>query len=249
MADPVWWLVALGVLGLVFGSFIATVAIRWPEERSALRGRSECDGCGRTLTAAELIPLFSYAVQRGRCRECGAPIDWLHPLVELLGLAIGIGAAAVAPDWNGAAGAVFGWLLLMLAALDLRAFWLPNLLTGALALGGLATGLIGLAPPIEDRLIGGVAGFVVLWAVAALYRNVRGRHGLGGGDAKLMGGIGLWLGWHDLALLLFAASMIGLAAALILRLRRGRLSATDQLPLGTLLALAAFPCWMIQAIQ
>ncbi|WNO52932.1 prepilin peptidase [Stakelama saccharophila] len=249
MADPVWWMAALGALGLVFGSFIATVAIRWPEGRSALKGRSECDGCGRTLTVAELIPVGSYVAQRGRCRACGAAIGRLHPVVELLGLATGLVAAAVAPDWTGVAGAIFGWLLLTLAVLDLRAFWLPDLLTGALALAGLTTGLLGLAPSTQDRLIGGIAGFAVLWAVAALYRNLRGREGLGGGDAKLMGAIGLWLGWRDLPLVLFTACMIGLVAALVILARRGRLSATDQLPLGMLLALAAFPCWLTQAIR
>ena len=66
---------ALALLGALVGSFLATVAIRWPQERSALAGRSACDGCGRTLRAHELVPLASAFLQRGRCRACGARLD------------------------------------------------------------------------------------------------------------------------------------------------------------------------------
>ncbi|WP_336297279.1 prepilin peptidase [Sphingomonas sp. 7/4-4] len=69
MTTDLWlWPVLLGVLGLVFGSFIATVAIRWPKGRSALQGRSECDACGKGLGARELVPVASFVLQRGRCR-------------------------------------------------------------------------------------------------------------------------------------------------------------------------------------
>lgn len=244
---PDWaWPVLLGVLGLVFGSFIATVAVRWPAGRSALEGRSECDACGKALGAHELAPVLSYAVLRGRCAGCGAAIRPSHPAIELVGLAIGAGAGLAAPGVTGAAGAVFGWLLLALGALDLLAFWLPNALTGLLAAAGLAdywiegTGF----PALDDRLIGGAGGFAALWLVAEGYRRLRGRVGLGGGDPKLFGAIGLWLGWEALPLVLLAACLIGLSAVLGLRLGGRRLAATDRLPLGTMLAAAAWMLWL-----
>ena len=129
MAEAYLWPALLGVLGLVFGSFIATVAIRWPAGGSALRGRSQCDGCGRTLTAWELVPLVGYLMLRGTCRTCGATIAASHPLTEMAGAVVGIAAGFPAPGWPGVAGALFGWLLLALAAIDLAAFWLPNVLT------------------------------------------------------------------------------------------------------------------------
>jgi leader peptidase (prepilin peptidase)/N-methyltransferase len=235
------------VLGLVFGSFIATVALRWPAGRSALRGRSACDACGKTLHWHELVPVLSWAAQRGRCRSCGAAIAPLHVAVELIGGAIGVAAGLVSPDGAGVAGAVFGWLLLALGALDLTAFWLPNLLTGALAAAGLATGALGLAPALEDRLIGGAAGFGALWLVARAYRAVRGREGLGGGDPKLFGAIGLWLGWRALPVTLLLACGIGLIAVVALRLAGHRVARSDRLPFGVLLALAAYPMWLAQA--
>ncbi|MCC2975645.1 prepilin peptidase [Sphingomonas sp. PL-96] len=245
MADPWIWPASLGLLGLVFGSFIATLAIRWPEGRSSLSGRSACDGCNRTLRAIELVPVLSFLAQRGRCRSCGASIAPSHLAVELLALAVGIASGLAAPGWPGVAGAVFGWLLLTLAAIDLRAFWLPDPLTATLALLGIGGGLVGLDPPLVDRLIGGVAGFGVLWLVAAAYRAARGRMGLGGGDPKLFGAIGLWLGWRALPLVLLLACLLGLAVVLASRIRRRPLTATDRLPLGTLLAPAAFLLWLL----
>lgn len=247
-AEPWIWPAGLGLLGAIFGSFIATLAIRWPQGRSVSRGRSACDGCGTVLRPHELVPLASYALQRGRCRSCGGRIAPGHFLVELLGLSGGVVAGVAAPGVEGVAGAVFGWLLLTLAALDLAAFWLPNLVTGALAVTGLLGAVAGLEPPLSDRLIGGAAGFGTLWLVAEGYRRARGRVGLGGGDPKLFGGIGLWLGWHALPGVLLIACLIGLAVVLVLRLRGRPMRGSDALPFGVLLAAAAFPAWVAQAV-
>lgn len=235
--------VLLGLLGLILGSFIATLVLRWPEGRT-VRGRSACDGCGRTLTPRELVPLLSAALQRGRCRRCGARIDPLHWRIELAAGLIGTSAGAVAGA-EGVAGSAFGWLLLTLAALDLRAWWLPDRVTATLALAGLAAGLFGLAPPLLDRLTGGVAGFALLWLVARGYRRLRGREGMGGGDPKLFGAIGLWLGWAMLPAVLLVASLLGLGVALFRHLTGRTVARTDALPLGALLAAAAYPAWII----
>ncbi len=245
---PDWaWPVLLGILGAVFGSFIATVGVRLPQGRSASAGRSACDACGKTLGPGELLPVLSYAVLRGRCAACGAAIHPGHVAIELLGLGIGLGAGFAAPGAEGAAGAVFGWLLLALGVLDFVAFWLPNALTGALAAIGLATGLAGLDPALTDRLIGGAAGYAVLALVAEAYRRARGRVGLGGGDPKLFGAIGLWLGWHALPAVLLAACLIGLSAALALRVAGRQMGMHDRLPLGTMLAASAWGVWLAAA--
>jgi leader peptidase (prepilin peptidase) / N-methyltransferase len=232
--------ILLGVLGLAFGSFIAALAIRWPEGRSVLRGRSQCDACGKRLRAGELVPVLSYLLQRGRCRGCGAAIAPSHVLTEMLGAGIGVAAGIASPDMAGVAGAVFGWMLLALAALDLAAYWLPNVLTGALAVLGLAMG----APPLADRVIGGLLGFGVLWLVAEGYRWLRGRQGLGGGDPKLFGAIGAWLGWQALPVVMLAACLIGFAGVLGLLASGKRLTGTDKLPFGVMLAAAGFAVWL-----
>lgn len=243
---PEWlaWPVGLGVLGAIFGSFIATLVIRWPEGRSVMRGRSACDACGATVRGRDLVPIVSALVLRGRCRACGASIDSRHVMIELAAFGIGVAAGVVAGGPEAAAGAVFGWLLLALAALDADALWLPDTLTAPLAVAAVLAGACGWEPPIADRLIGGVAGFGVLWLIGAGYRRLRGRPGLGGGDPKLLGGIGLWLGWRMLPPVLVLASLAGLALVLVRHLRGHAVARDDALPFGALLAVAAYPAWL-----
>jgi len=241
--------VLLSVAGALIGSFLATAAIRWPEGRSAASGRSRCDACGRTLAPWELVPLLSAALSHGRCRRCGARIDAMHVQVEAAGVAVGVVAGLASPDWPTAlTGAGFGWTLLLLAALDWRALWLPDRVTVALAIGGLAAGTAGLTPDLADRLIGGAGGFGSLWLVSHLYARVRGREGMGAGDPKLFGAIGLWLGWRPLPATLTLAAMIGLAGAAALAAAGRPIAADRPLPFGTMLAAAAFTAWLVLII-
>ena len=244
MAELLFWPLLLGLLGAVIGSFVATLVIRWPQGRSVVRGRSHCDGCGVVLSAGDLVPLLSAALAQGRCRRCGAAIDPLHWRVEAIALVIGVAAGFAVPGPVALAGALFGWLLLALAALDVTEFWLPDALTLTLALAGLATGALAIEPPLADRLIGGGAGFGALWLIAALYRVARGREGLGGGDPKLFGAIGLWLGWRMLPVVLFLAALTGLAIVAIGMVRGRAARLDDRAPFGALLAVAAYPAWL-----
>jgi len=248
MVDVWVWPVGLGLLGLLLGSFIATVVVRWPKGESPLAGRSQCDACRRVLSPLDLVPVLSFIQLRGRCRSCGATIGPAHLAVELSAGAIGAIAGWAAPGFEGGSAAIFGWLLLTLAALDLAAYWLPDLLTGTLAIAGLCLGPIGFAPGIGERLISGVAAFGVLWLIGWGYRRLRGRDGLGGGDPKLFGAIGMWLGWRALPFVLLGASMLGLAAVLLLRASGRRIGMDDRVPLGTMLAAAAWLVWLGQAL-
>lgn len=247
MAELPIWPLTLGVLGLVFGSFIATIAVRWPARRSVADGRSACDHCGDTLSGYELVPVLSYAVLLGRCASCRAPIRPIHVVVELAALAIGVAAGVAAPGAEGVAGAVFGWLLLALAACDFEAYWLPNELTATLAITGVISGLW-FDPDMLSRLLGGIGGFAVLLFAASAYRVIRGKDGLGGGDPKLFGAIGLWLGWRPLPEVLLAACVIGLLVVLMLRIAGRRIGMQDRVPLGVLLAAAAFGVWLVEGI-
>lgn len=234
------------MLGLIFGSFIAAIVVRWPQGRSVMTGRSACDNCGHRLGAVELIPLVSVMIQRGACRHCGAPISPLHLTIELTSALVGALALGMAPGLAGLGGALLGWTLVALIALDALHYWLPDRLTLPLALAGLGVGALGLDPPLYDRLAGAVIGYISLTAIAVTYKQLRGRDGLGGGDPKLLAAIGAWLGWQALPYVLIGGSGIGLLFVLVKRLRGGSISATDRLPLGALMALAAFPLWIWQ---
>lgn len=231
-------------LGLIIGSFIAALVIRWPQGRSVAAGRSACDSCGHVLGVTELVPVLSVMLQRGKCRHCGAAIDQRHIAIELAAGFVGAIALAVAPGADGVAGAVFGWALIALIALDASHFWLPDKITLPLLATGLGAGMLDIQPPLTDRLWGAAAGFASLWLIATTYRLLRKREGLGGGDPKLLGAIGAWLGWQALPFVLLGGSLFGLTIILARWLRGQEVSATDRLPLGALMALAAFPLWI-----
>lgn len=235
------------VLGAVIGSFLAAILIRWPQGRSVARGRSECDRCGAVLGPLDLVPILSWFLVRGRCRKCGEPIDRRHLAVEAGAALVGLTAILAHPMPLALFSALLGWWLFLLAALDIEHHWLPDRVTLTLIPAGLAVAWAGIGPPLEDRLIGAVAGYAVLAGIALAYRRLRGRDGLGGGDPKLFAGIGAWLGWPSLPLVLAGAGLVGLAVIFGMRMRGLPVSATDRMPLGTLMALAAWPLWLVTA--
>ena len=237
----------LAVVGAVVGSFVALVSLRWPAGRPIVLARSACDSCGAVLGAAELVPLISFAVQNGRCRQCESRIAWRHPAVEAAASAIGVASALLLP-WPGAiVVAGLGWTLLLLALLDAEHFWLPSVVTWPLTAAGLAVTAWLRPEALTDAAIGAVAGYAALALIAIGYKFLRGRDGLGGGDAKLFAAVGAWLGWQWLPAVMLGAAVGGIAFAAV-RWRRD-VTATTRLPLGVFLAAACWPValWVFAA--
>ncbi len=221
------------------GSYIAALAQRWGQGE-ANRGRSRCDGCARTLSTQDLIPIISYLILRGKCRTCGAQIGMRALWVELAAAAIGALAFGLDAGLIGLGGALFGWALLGLFLLDIEHYWLPDRITLPLGALGLMMGL----GALQDRIIGLVAGFVALEIIRRSYAAFRGVEGMGGGDPKLFAAIGAWLGWIALPFVLLGASVVGLGAAIVLTIRGHEMSAKSALPFGALMAVAAFAYWL-----
>ena len=246
------WEIALaaGVLGAIVGSFLGAALIRMPQGRSVVLGRSRCDDCKRLLGLLDLVPILSYAGLRGRCRACHNLIDRGQIAAEIGGALVGVATAFVARD--GAMlglGLVLGWQLLLLGLLDLRHFWLPDRLVLVLAATGLIPALLAaVSDPnlLAGPLLGAATGFGLLWLAGFAYRRLRGRDGLGAGDPKLLGAIGVWLGPLGVVETLLGACLIGLAAVAGLALARRAPTADTALPLGTLLALAGFAVYLAQ---
>ncbi|MEP2102979.1 MAG: A24 family peptidase [Parasphingorhabdus sp.] len=239
--------IAGAIIGIIIGSFLATIVIRWPQGQSAMTGRSRCDHCEQTVRAIDLVPVFSYILRAGKCAHCGADIKSDHLVIELGAGLIGGLALFVDPGLGGMLGAIFGWLLLTSAALDAQHHWLPDRLTLLLAVSGLAASFFDNDPDLFSRLIGGIVGFGSLFLIGWAYRQLRGREGLGGGDPKLLGAIGCWLGWSALPLVMLGAGLIGLLAVAAMRVRGQAVTAKSALPLGSFMAISAFPLWIMLA--
>jgi leader peptidase (prepilin peptidase)/N-methyltransferase len=210
-----------------------------------LRGRSRCDSCGTRLGARDLVPLWSWLLSRGRCRYCDAAVPPFYPLVELGAAAIGAASLGVAPDHVGLLAAVLGWWLLALALIDLRSWRLPDALTLPLIATGVAAAAAGFLPAADlpRSAAGAVLGYLILAGLGWAYRRLRGREGLGLGDAKLLAAAGAWLGADALAWLVLAAASGGLALALL----RGPVRAETPVPFGPPLALAFWLLFLLQA--
>ena len=243
-------------IGAVVGSFVTLVADRLPRGEGWATGRSSCRSCGHVLGPLELLPLVSLAVQRGRCARCRIPL----PADLWLGEVGGALVAAIALERGGdVAGmlalAAFGWALVLLALIDARHLWLPDAITLPLAGCGLAAALVlrlsvigadigsdigpALGPDLGQRALGLVLGWAALEALRRGYRLLRHSEGMGGGDPKLLGAIGAWVGASALPMVVLAAALMGIAWALIQAARGRPAGGTTPIPLGTMLALAA----------
>ncbi|WP_066556519.1 prepilin peptidase [Croceicoccus bisphenolivorans] len=240
-------ILAGGGIGLLVGSFVGAAAMRLPRDEGIVAGRSHCDSCKRPLSPLDLVPVLSYVFNRGRCRTCGARIDALHLIAELGGAFVGLSAMGVAATvGEGAAIAILGWQLLLLAILDGRHFWLPPRAIALLAASALLlpvldkqAGTVAVSA-ILDQVAGGALGFALLAAPALLYRFVLKRDGLGSADPWLLGAIGLWVGVMNVVLTLLLAAFAGLVLALFLKLAGRQVGAESALPLGTLMGLSAY---------
>jgi leader peptidase (prepilin peptidase)/N-methyltransferase len=241
-APPAW--LALAVAPFV-GSFLGVLVERLPEGRAVILARSRCDACGTALRAAELVPLASFLWQRGRCRTCGAPIDTFHPTVEVAAVGVALWAMLAEADpvrvW---ADCLLGWVLLTLSWIDWRWMRLPDSLTLPLLVAGLLFTLAAQPAMLADHAAAALAGYLGLRCVAWCYRLARGREGIGGGDAKLLGAAGAWLGLAWLPLVVGFGALLGLATAATLALAGQRMRASTALPFGPPLAAALWVLWL-----
>lgn len=232
------------LVGPVVGSFLGLVSRRLPEGRDVLVSRSACEGCGRQLSPLELIPVASFLALGGRCRACHAPIARRYLWLELGCAGVALWAALVQPGALAVVGALLAWQLLLLSVLDAEHLWLPRLLTGLLIGSGLIVGAALGRDAFLDQAVGAAAGWLGLSALAWAYRRVRGREGLGGGDAWLLAGGGAWVGWTGLPLVLLCAAGSGLAWVGWRALAGRPVGRHEEAPFGPFLCLGIWLVWL-----
>jgi leader peptidase (prepilin peptidase)/N-methyltransferase len=243
------WLLPL-LLAPFIGSFAALLIRRLPANRPVVLGRSQCEACGHALGARDLVPLVSVALLGGRCRWCGARIAVTHLAVELACLAIAVWAVARQAGPADADGlliwldCVLGWTLLTLAWIDWDHMLLPDALTLPLILAGLGATLLVDPGATTEHAAAAAGGYLAFRAIEIGYHRLRGRDGLGQGDAKLMAAAGAWLGVAPLPTVVFMAAVFGLAIAAGQRIAGQAMHRHAAIPFGPALCAAIWVAWL-----
>lgn len=199
--------ITYGVLGLIIGSFLNVVIYRVPQGESIVTPGSHCPECGHYLRPWELIPVFSYLLLGGKCHKCGIRISWRYPAVELL-TGILFGLTYLFRLERTTSGLIFDLffvaLLITLTFIDLDTFRLPDVLVLMVAAIGLTNTLV-TGDPVVWRSLGGALGVGgIFFLIAYFYPK-----GMGWGDVKLVAALGLCLGYPDVFLAVFIASLLG----------------------------------------
>lgn len=229
---------ALAWLGLAIGSFLNVCIYRVPRGGSVAYPASQCPHCAYRLRWYDNIPVLSYALLGGRCRQCRAPIAIRYPIVEIVTMVIFL-LHLYLFGWTAlmAVRTAFACVLIVLFAIDLEHQLLPNVIT----LPSMAVGLIAstLVPPgLRDALLGALLGGGALWIIGEVYYRATGQDGMGGGDVKMLAMIGAFLGWKLVLVTLVFSSVAGsLVGVLVIAFRRGGMKYA--LPYGTFLAIGA----------
>lgn len=248
------------LLGLVIGSFLNVCILRIPADKSIVLPASSCPKCGKGIAPYDNIPVLSWLILRGKCRNCKTKISAMYPAVELLtGLLFlacyfAFGITVDALKWQ-----VLSALLVVLTITDVRDRILPD----EVNFFGLGAGLLfsliskpvdGTAlwlanrwfefpPPdqalsLADGFLGALAGSGLLWLVAEGYFRLRGREGMGLGDVKMMAAVGAFFGLKRTMMTVLAGSLLGSVIGIILisLTKKGR---DYELPFGTFLGAGA----------
>jgi len=242
--------VLLGLVGLLLGSFLNVVVARVPAGESVVRPGSHCPRCGHPVRPRDNVPVLSWLLLRARCRDCREPISARYPLVEA-GTALAFAGLALwaGPSWRLPALCWLAAVSIALALIDLDVKRLPDVivLPGYPVLAVLLT-LAALAEHHPSRLLGAAVGGVGMFLLYAVPYLVNPR-GMGRGDVKLSGVLGMalgWFGWGQLAVGAFLGFLIGGLVGVVLILA-GRARRKTKVPFGPSMLAGAWLALLVGA--
>ncbi|HRY30588.1 MAG TPA: prepilin peptidase [Elusimicrobiota bacterium] len=240
------------LLALILGSFANVCIHRLPRGESIFWPPSRCPSCGKNIRWWQNVPLLSFLLLRGRCAACQKPIAWRYPLVEFLTALLFLALFLRFPEravplWIGA---TLSLLLLILTFIDLEHQIIPDALSLAFLVGGLAAfpvnPLLGSTVLLRGltALTGAATGLALLWGIALVGKMVWHKEAMGGGDIKFMAALGTLLGWKGILFSLFTGSLLG---SVWIGLTFWKRRPGEYLPFGPFLAMGAWLCWYLYA--
>lgn len=204
-------LLIISVLGLCIGSFLNVCIYRIPLKQDIVKLPSHCMSCGRQLKWYELIPVFSFLIQKGKCRGCDAKLSVQYPIIELLnGVLYFLIFSLYGLTFDSAIYALLASVLIVISVIDFRTFEIPlgcNIFVFALGVARVVTDL----PHMSQYVIGFFAVSLVLYLIWLLSKG----RAIGGGDIKLLAAAGLLLGWYKIILAFMLGCIIGAVIHLI----------------------------------
>ncbi len=211
------------IFGALWGSFANVCIARMPDNKSIIYPRSHCPKCAHIISWWENIPIFSFIILRGKCRQCHNTISWQYPLIECIsaGLAMLMWMHLNHPLPFFLYFMCFAMPLIIITFIDIKHYIIPDILS----IGGIPVGFIvymiihhdqGILQAAIDSGLGIAIGFGFLFLIAWGYEKLKKQEGLGGGDIKLMGMVGAFLGWKAVIACLFISSILGSVIGLTL---------------------------------
>ncbi len=236
-----YWATVCFMFGLIVGSFLNVVIARLPVGESLVTPASRCPKCGNPIGWYDNIPVLSYLLLAGRCRNCGDGISLRYPMVEFVTGCIAL-ALYLKLRLTPALGvfAIFSAAMIVVCFIDLDHMIIPDAISLNCVPIGMSAAILGLIPGVDWKysFVGAVLGVAVLYVPAVLYELIRGDEGLGGGDIKLLGMIGAFTGPYGVVFVLFVSSMLGSIVG-IAAITFNQSDAATRIPFGPFLSGAA----------
>jgi leader peptidase (prepilin peptidase)/N-methyltransferase len=241
--SSLFWAVFLAVTGLFFGSFLNVLIDRLPEGKSIVKPGSHCQACGRSLTIADLVPVFSYIFLKGRCRSCGVKLPLRLPIVELAtGALFGLLFWHFGFSIELAVSLFYGCLFLVIMVIDLERGLILNSLTYPAMVIAVILSLVAsdseIVPSIGSAAGAGALGFGLFLLIIFSYYKIRGREGMGPGDVKMAALMGLAVGFPAIIVAILVAAIVG-ALIVVPLVLANKLNMEQPLGFGIFLAPAA----------
>lgn len=233
------------LIGVCFGSFLNCLAWRTVHGESIMKGRSHCDSCGHVLGLADLIPVVSYLIHKGRCRWCGSKLPSLYLWSELISAAVFVSIAlkfGISPLTLQYL--LFASVLLACTFADLEAYIIPDgFIISAIVIRLIFIFTSGsILSELKFSAIGGFSVSLALLLIVSVFEKIIKREAMGGGDIKLFFVTGLYLGWRNNILCLFLSCILGIVFALITQKSRTNNEDAKAFPFGPSIAAAAWLC-------